>query len=93
MKDIKYLVLDEKYLFLFLKNVLSLKVKYYSDKEFIINKIDKLLELILPKIFESNNYFNDFSLSLNNNSLDPLQLYYLSEIIYFYLRSVPNFQK
>ena len=90
LKDIKYLVLDEKYLFLFLKNVLSLKVKYYSDKKFIINKIDKLLELILPKIFESNNYFNDFSLSLNNNSLDPLQLYYLSEIIYFYEKIKPE---
>ena len=84
LKDIKYLPSDEKYLFLLLKNILSLKIKFCNDKYFISNIIDKLISLILPKVVELNNYFTNFSLSLENNSSNPLQLYYLSEINHYY---------
>ena len=80
-KNIKYLPNEEKYLFLLLKNALSLKCKYYTEKEFIENEINKNCELIVPKIFESNNYLNNFKTSLNNNKNDPLQLSYLSQFI------------
>ena len=80
-KNIKYLPNEDKYLFLFLKNALSLKCKYLTEKVFIENSINNNCELILPKILESNNYLNNLKDSLNNNKNNPLQLCYLSELI------------
>ena len=91
-KDTKYLTNDENYLFLLLKNTISLKGKYFFNKEFITNTIDKLLEIILPKIFEANNYFTNLGLSLNENSLNNLQLCYLSEIFLYYVKLQPEKQ-
>ena len=77
----KYLPIEEKYLFLLFKNFLCLKVKYLSEKEFIENNINKNKDLILPKIIESQNYFNNLKNSFNTNNNNPLQLTYLSEFI------------
>ena len=77
----KYLPNEEKYLFLLFKNILSLKCKYLTEKEFIENNINNNCELILPKINESNNYLNNLKNSLNDNKTNPLQLTYLSEYI------------
>ena len=92
LKDNKYLPNDENYLFLLLKNAICLKGKYYSNKEFIANVIDKVLKLILPKIFESNNYFTNLSTSLKENSSTPLQLCYLSKIVSYYDKNYPDKQ-
>jgi hypothetical protein len=77
---------------LFLKNAICLKGKYYSNKEFITNVIDKALQLILPIIFESNNYFTNLSTSLKENSNTPLQLCYLSKIVSYYDKNYPDKQ-
>ena len=92
LKDDKYLPTDENYLFLLLKNTICLKGKYYSNKEFVTNVVDKLQKLILPKIFESNNYFANLSKSLEENSNKPLQLCYLSKIISYYDKINPDKQ-
>ena len=80
-KNEKYLPNEEKYLFLLLKNALSLECKYLTEKEFIDNIINKNIELILPKILRSSNYLNNFKDSLNKNKTDPLQLSYLYEFV------------
>ena len=92
LKDNKYLPEDENYLFLLLKNAICLKGKYYSNKEFVTNIIDKLQKLILPKIFESNNYFTNLSKSLEENTNKPLQLCYLSKIVSYYDKNNPDKQ-
>ena len=80
-KNIIYLPKDEKYIILLLKNVLSLKCKYFTEKEFIENIIDKTIELLLTKKLEINDYLINLQNSLNNNKINPLQLSYLSEYI------------
>ena len=80
-KKAQYLPREPNYLFLLIKNALSLRCKYITDKEFIDNVININLELLLPKIMESNNYLNGLKNSLNVNNNNPLQLSYLSEFI------------
>ena len=91
-KDNKYISLGDKYLFLLLKNILSLKLKYDEDKDFINNTIEKILDILLPKIFESNNYYTNLKSSLDENTNNNLQLIYLSEIIFYYEKIKPNIE-
>ena len=77
----KYLPNEEKFLFLLLKNAFSLKIKYLTEKEFAQNIINKNNDIILPMISSSNNYLSGLKNSLNKNSINPLQLTYLSEYI------------
>ena len=86
----KYLPNEEKYLFLLFKNILSLKCKYLTEKEFIENNINNNCVLILPKINESNNYLNNLKNSLNDNKTNPLQLTYLSEYIINNEKNIEN---
>ena len=48
------------------------------------------MEIISPKIFESEDYFNNLTNSLKNNSVDNLQLYYISEVICYYAKMKPE---
>ena len=85
-KSPKLLPNEEKYLFLLLKNALSLKCKYFLEKEFLEKNINNNCELILPKVNQSNNYLNNLKNSLNENKNNPLQLSYLAK----YMNSIEN---
>ena len=71
---------EDNYLSLFLKQILSFKAKYRTNKE-LCQEFDKTAEKLLPKLKESQTYLEKVKTSVNDNPNNPLQLTYLSNYV------------